>query len=487
MKRLLLLAVIVLLPMLLLAQPQGPDTLWTRAYSAYSGYQDITPGGLVCTASGETVISGGVGGSWNSDLFLLRLDSLGQEIDHHIWGRPNDFDGLGYLSCAPDGGFNLAGTHNRSGDLETMMAMRVTAQGDSLWQRFYEGSNHRECMAVCPAWGGGCLLVGYGYDADTRPRTLAICVSDQGDTVWTRDYDPDSSYLGGLIIGHPTPDSGYVLLGSVHWEPSQDSILLVKTDIQGQPQWTRSFHHWEADLLAWRGWDVAPLSDGYVIAGDVALAPNGESHPLLIRCNLQGDTLWTQRLNGFIGMARHILVTDDGNLTVLCFNFGLDNQFGMTLVRFTPEGEILWMRNYPATYGFWGQGFALDVDAQNHYLVTTCRNVDELLLIKTQPDPTLDVIRNEHDPIPSEFFLYQNFPNPFNPTTEITFDLPRTTHAKLTVFDLLGREVATLTNGTIQAGEHRITFDGRQFPSGVYFYQLKAAEFSQTKKMLLLK
>ena len=469
-----------------LAQPQGPDTLWTRFYSTYSGYQDITPGGLAFTSSGETVISGSVGGDSNSDLFLLRLDSLGQEVDHHIWGRPNDFDGLGYLSCGPDGGYFLAGTHNCSGGLETMTAMRVTAQGDSLWQRFYEGLNHRECMAVCPAWGAGCLLVGYGYDADTRPRTLAIRVSDQGDAVWSRGYDPDSSAYGGLIVGHQTPDTGYVLLGSAHWEPSEDSILLVKIDSQGQPQWARSYHHWEADLLQWRGWDVAPLSDGYVIAGDAASAPSGESHPLLIRCNLQGDTLWTQRLNGFIGMARRILMTRDGNLTVLCFNIGLDNQFGITLVRITPEGEILWIRNYFATYGFWGQGFAFDVDAQDHYLITTCRNVDELLLIKTQPDPTLDVNRNRHTPIPSTPGL-SSFPNPFNPSTTISFSLAQTSEVNVSIFDITGRLVQTLAEERFTAGEHSLLFDGSALSSGIYFARLQAAAITCTQKMVLLK
>jgi hypothetical protein len=89
--------------------------------------------------------------------------------------------------------------------------------------------------------------------------------------------------------------------------------------------------------------------------------------------------------------------------------------------------------------------------------------------------------------VASDFSLRQNYPNPFNPTTEITFDLPRTIYGTLKVFDVLGREVAVLANGTMQSGEHRIAFDGSRLPSGVYFYQLKAGEFVQTKKMLLLK
>jgi len=94
---------------------------------------------------------------------------------------------------------------------------------------------------------------------------------------------------------------------------------------------------------------------------------------------------------------------------------------------------------------------------------------------------------------PSSYTLAQNEPNPFNPTTEIRFDLPRSGRVQLRVYDLAGRLVRTLVDGPMTAGaEQRVIWNGRDgagrmVSSGVYLYRLQAAEFEQTKRMVLLK
>ncbi len=94
--------------------------------------------------------------------------------------------------------------------------------------------------------------------------------------------------------------------------------------------------------------------------------------------------------------------------------------------------------------------------------------------------------------VPNQFALYQNYPNPFNPTTKIRFDIPRwrgeggwTTTLK--IFDIMGREVQTLVNETLQPGTYETSFDGSNLTSGVYFYQLTSGNYKETKKLLLLK
>ena len=93
---------------------------------------------------------------------------------------------------------------------------------------------------------------------------------------------------------------------------------------------------------------------------------------------------------------------------------------------------------------------------------------------------------------PTEFSLSQNCPNPFNPSTKIKFEIPgqaRNDNALvlLKVYDLLGKEVATLVNEEKPAGEYEVEFNGANLPSGIYFYQLKTGQYSETKKMVLLK
>ena len=91
------------------------------------------------------------------------------------------------------------------------------------------------------------------------------------------------------------------------------------------------------------------------------------------------------------------------------------------------------------------------------------------------------------DELPGRFALHQNSPNPFNPTTVICFSLPFSEHTTLRVYDVLGREVATLVNGQMHAGEHDATWDARNIGSGLYFYRLEAGMFTETKKMVLLR
>ncbi len=89
--------------------------------------------------------------------------------------------------------------------------------------------------------------------------------------------------------------------------------------------------------------------------------------------------------------------------------------------------------------------------------------------------------------VPNSFTLDQNYPNPFNPTTVISFQLKKAARVSLRVYDVLGREVATLVNEREDVGSHAVTFNGDNLSSGVYFYRLEAGSYIATKKMLLVK
>lgn len=97
-------------------------------------------------------------------------------------------------------------------------------------------------------------------------------------------------------------------------------------------------------------------------------------------------------------------------------------------------------------------------------------------------------IQNISSEIPKGFSLEQNFPNPFNPETKIRFELPKSESVTLKVYNSLGQQVAILANNEFTtAGYKEVTFNGANFPSGIYFYSISAGEYSQTKKMILVK
>jgi endo-1,4-beta-xylanase len=93
----------------------------------------------------------------------------------------------------------------------------------------------------------------------------------------------------------------------------------------------------------------------------------------------------------------------------------------------------------------------------------------------------------ESNQIPLEFYLSNNYPNPFNPSTTINFDLPKNCNVKLVVYDVMGRKVAEILKANMNAGHHNVTYNASKLSSGLYYYRLEAGEFVSVKKMMLIK
>ena len=86
-----------------------------------------------------------------------------------------------------------------------------------------------------------------------------------------------------------------------------------------------------------------------------------------------------------------------------------------------------------------------------------------------------------------DVFVEQNDPNPFNPTTTLAFRLIKPAQVRLAIYDIIGREIVTITNGKLEAGRHKFTLDASNWPGGIYFYKVKTAQSTITRKMVLAK
>ena len=101
---------------------------------------------------------------------------------------------------------------------------------------------------------------------------------------------------------------------------------------------------------------------------------------------------------------------------------------------------------------------------------------------------TIDVgISNFNSQIPDKFSLYQNYPNPFNPVTNIKFDIAKSTNTSIVIYDMLGKEISSLVNQVLAPGSYQYSFNAASFPSGIYYYRIKTNEFTDIRKMILLK
>jgi hypothetical protein len=180
-------------------------------------------------------------------------------------------------------------------------------------------------------------------------------------------------------------------------------------------------------------------------------------------------------LNGHVG--NYVIPVFDSNFHLLRVRYDdLYNMVKVDLFEFLAEVEVVgWTPvNGPST-GYLGfGGFAMYGGYQ--YIDDIC------LTITDEHDQTVD-----SNVLPGNFELAQNVPNPFNPATTINYMVPATGEAALRVFDLAGRNVATLVDGMVEEGQHSVVFDASNMASGVYFYTLETAGMVETRKMVLVK
>ncbi|MBI4427716.1 MAG: T9SS type A sorting domain-containing protein, partial [Ignavibacteriales bacterium] len=190
-----------------------------------------------------------------------------------------------------------------------------------------------------------------------------------------------------------------------------------------------------------------------------------------IRHTTDGGAAWTGQNSGTASLLRTCSFVDANNGAAVG-NSG-------TIVRTT--GGATWPTQSSGTSNdLYGVSF---VDAHIGWAV----GVGGVILHTGKDSVFTSVAELVGAPTPASFKLIQNYPNPFNPSTEIQFSLPQRNHVTLTVFDLLGREVATLVSEELSAGSYSARWDATGFPSGVYFCRLQAGDFVETKKLVLVR
>ena len=201
------------------------------------------------------------------------------------------------------------------------------------------------------------------------------------------------------------------------------------------------------------------------------------------------DSLWSRTFGG-PGHDRAFCVqqtTDGGYILVgYTYSFGMGSS-DFWLVKTNASGDSLWSR----TFGGLGRDEANSVQrvTDGGYILAGATfsfgaGDRDFWLVKTGREDSAEPLSN---PLPEQYVLYPNWPNPFNPSTHIAYYLPKMSPVSLKVFNLLGQEVATLVDEMQSTGTHVISFDGSSWPSGIYLYRLQAGDFLQTEKMLLLK
>src|SRR5690606_31395505 len=177
---------------------------------------------------------------------------------------------------------------------------------------------------------------------------------------------------------------------------------------------------------------------------------------------------------------------------IVVYGDGIGFSFPQYCQRFNSQGQFIGNRyqlsNFPVDYLYTHWVKIYEDKVISTWSDERTGNFDVFCNVRsfTNPDSTVRINQISSE-VPEEYKLYRNYPNPFNPSTNIRFDISKTSDVKLSVYDITGREVSVLVNEKLLSGSYEFTFNSTGLSSGVYIYRIKAADFTQTRKMLLVK
>ena len=323
---------------------------------------------------------------------------------------------------------------------------------------------------------------------------------------WVARYDsPD--HLSDAVSAMALDSSGNIIItGTIQTLTQNSNYCTVQYNSSGVLQWVTTY----SGPPNANGID-APTAIGVDQQGNVYVTGYSERSGFgtddycTIKYSPNGDSLWVRRYDGPAHSHDYgysLALDNQSNVYVTGGSTTITGDSNICTIKYNTNGVQQWLIRFP---GPGLEGDKVFVDGYHNVYVVGRQyiNYNEIITtIKYSQPNGIKPISNE---IPSHFSLSQNYPNPFNPITKITFNIPHPQplsnqigeggRVVLTIYDILGREVATLVNGQHKPGMYEVTFDGSNFASGVYFYRLEIRDpetssglnFTQTRKMVIIK
>lgn len=336
------------------------------------------------------------------------------------------------------------------------------------------------CRAQREARSELCEALGEGpYDPQIDPA-MFVDPSEIGNTIAPNPYYPLIRGMtriyqgGGETVTVTVTEDTKVILGV--------TCAVIRDVVEENGEVIEDTKDWYAQDIFGNVWyfgeSVKDFADGELvsIAGSFTAGVDGDKAGIIMKAAPVVGEVYRQEfsLGNAEDMAEFLSLTGSATVPAGSFN-------GNSWV--TREFSPIEPGSFATKYYAPGIGSILEVSS------TTGARL-ELVEVRGQiisPDGITGVDRIDNGAIPARFGLSQNFPNPFNPTTEIRFELDQSGRTTLKVFNAIGQQVATLVDGDLPAGTHRVTFESSNLPAGIYLYQLEAGGRKEVHKMALVK
>ena len=330
------------------AQPQPPDTLWTKTFGGYDtdiGYcvQQTMDGGYIVTGRTRS-FSANV-----YDVYLIKTDNLGDTLWTKTYDR-RDIDQGRSVRQTSDGGYIIAGFCTNVGAYSDVYLIRTDSLGDTLWTRTYGTNANESSHCVQITRDGGFIICGYTESFGAGLFDIFLLKTDaSGHPSWFRTYGgPGIDY--GVFV-EQTTDGGYIITGYGSPSIGGYDVYLIRTDSLGNMLWQRTFGGSWNDI----GRCVRQTDDGgFIVAGNTKLdSPADSTDVYLIKTDANGDTLWTRTYGG-VGHDEGYSVdlTSDGGYIVSGFYEPSPGSLtDLYLIKTDSSGNEIWSSTFGGTRG----------------------------------------------------------------------------------------------------------------------------------------
>jgi uncharacterized delta-60 repeat protein len=468
------------------------NILWSKSYDG-GGLQDDFARNVEVDAAGNVYVTGSSRQTDSTGMTFatIKYNSAGtqQWVRHTNIGNehPRDMklDASGNIYVT---GYFLSFPYGR------VVTVKYNSAGTQQWLTQYYPSNTSYYEGTCiEVDASGNVYVGGYYGATQNGNIHLIKYNSSGVQQWVRNYTSSGGTIGvGDIINDMALDaSGNIFLtGQAKGMSGSNGpdMITLKYNSSGTLQWVQKYNsaNNNTDIAYCIGVDAS----GNAYIGGFA-TPNSNTDLALVKYNSAGTQEWVRTVNGQgnANDAVNGLVLDAaGNVYLTGQSTGLGTAYNYITLRYNPSGTQIWSQTYLGPGNANDNAYAIALGTNGAVYVTGksqgTNSGSDFATVKYGQTVGVQYVNSE---IPDKYSLGQNYPNPFNPVTNIKFSIPKASNVKLAVFDIQGREIAQLVNQELGSGIYNVDFDASHLASGTYFYRMETADFSDVKKMILIK
>jgi uncharacterized delta-60 repeat protein len=465
---------------------------WDKKFNGPSNNNDYASGITVDTG-GNVYVIGTISSGSNStyDFATVKYNSSGDELWSAIFsGDGNGFDKPMAVIADGSGNVYVTGISARISGSTDFVTIKYDSAGEELWKSFYNGPGNStdEAHAIALDGQNNVYVTGRSRSGTFTSSTdfATIKYNSSGQEQWVARYNGTSDDFDAAY-SVTVDGSGNVYVTGISTGTGHD-YATVKYNSAGTEQWAKRYNGpGNSDDRP-----VKVLLDGqgniYVTGQSRQTSSLNSEDYATIKYNSSGDELWVRRFDGdasSVDVALDMVIDDANNIYVTGYSETGSGAVTKDIytIKYRSDGSVDWSVFYDNSENTGDEPVGIGLDNSGGVYVAGSSKLAFLALKYGQPTDVKEIPAS----VPDTYSLDQNFPNPFNPSTVIGWEVASYSRVLVKVYDIVGREVATLVDKMQNPGKYEVMFDATGLPSGVYIYRLETDGFVTAKKMTLTK